>query len=50
MDKKVFVTVDFVCHCYNVSLGVKGDTGDPGFRGPRGLTGIWYAAYIAMYA
>ena len=23
----------------NVSLGVQGDTGDPGVRGPRGLTG-----------
>ena len=49
MAKKVIVTVDFVCHCYNVSVGVKGDTGDPGVRGPRGLTGIQYAAYVGTY-
>ena len=28
-----------MCHCYNVSLGIKGDTGDPGVRGPRGFIG-----------
>ena len=39
MDKKVIVAMNFAFHCYNVNLGVKGDTGDPGDKGPRGLTG-----------
>ena len=43
MDKKVIVALDFVCHCYNVSVGVKGNSGDPGVRGPRGLTGKIYS-------
>ena len=38
MDKKVIMTTEWY-HCYIVSLGVKGDTGDPGTRGPRGIVG-----------
>ena len=29
-------------NCYIVSLGVKGDTGEPGVRGPRGIVGKMY--------
>ena len=41
MDKKVITILEWY-DCYIMSLGVKGDTGDPGARGPRGLVGKMY--------
>ena len=39
MDKKAIITIQWWCHCYIVCVGVKGDTGEPGARGPRGIVG-----------
>ena len=38
MDKKVIITIGW-CQCYIVTLGVKGDSGEPGPRGLRGAVG-----------
>ena len=48
-DKKVILPVDFVYYSYNVNLGIKGDTGDPGVRGPRGLTGKIYSIDVFTF-